>query len=205
MQKFLLTTAIAVGMTGLGGLQVQAATLFDFTRAGNPTDNPSNANATEFNYLVDGINLTVSGSAGLAPNPLVTRRRAGLGVRATALDNTPQLDGVGFNETLTLEFDPEVFLLEATFARVDRNDQVTISIDTTTIFNGTIPQIGTVDLTNSPSGVVANFSVTDRNDNYFLSSVSVNAVPEPLTILGAGSAIAFGAGFKRKLGKVKKK
>ncbi|WP_048753665.1 PEP-CTERM sorting domain-containing protein, partial [Crocosphaera watsonii] len=31
------------------------------------------------------------------------------------------------------------------------------------------------------------------------------AVPEPLTILGAGTAIAFGVGFKRKLGKAKKK
>ena len=30
-------------------------------------------------------------------------------------------------------------------------------------------------------------------------------VPEPLTILGAGTAIAFGAGFKRKLAKAKKK
>ncbi|ACB50218.1 hypothetical protein cce_0867 [Crocosphaera subtropica ATCC 51142] len=29
------------------------------------------------------------------------------------------------------------------------------------------------------------------------------AVPEPLTILGAGSAIAFGTAFKRKLGKKK--
>ena len=31
------------------------------------------------------------------------------------------------------------------------------------------------------------------------------AVPEPLTILGAGTAIAFGTGFKRKLAKAKKK
>ncbi len=32
-----------------------------------------------------------------------------------------------------------------------------------------------------------------------------NAVPEPLTILGAGTAIAFGTGFKRKLAKALKK
>ena len=32
-----------------------------------------------------------------------------------------------------------------------------------------------------------------------------HAVPEPLTILGAGVAIAFGATFKRKLAKAKKK
>lgn len=33
----------------------------------------------------------------------------------------------------------------------------------------------------------------------------VETVPEPLTILGAGTAIAFGTGFKRKLAKAKKK
>ncbi|MDJ0599151.1 MAG: PEP-CTERM sorting domain-containing protein [Crocosphaera sp.] len=32
----------------------------------------------------------------------------------------------------------------------------------------------------------------------------VQTVPEPLTILGAGSAIAFGTAFKRKLAKAKK-
>ncbi|ACB52269.1 hypothetical protein cce_2921 [Crocosphaera subtropica ATCC 51142] len=36
-------------------------------------------------------------------------------------------------------------------------------------------------------------------------ATEVQAVPEPLTMLGAGAAIAFGAGFKRKLGKVKQK
>lgn len=35
--------------------------------------------------------------------------------------------------------------------------------------------------------------------------VSSSPVPEPLTILGAGTAIAFGTGFKRKLKKIQKK
>ncbi|EAZ91422.1 PEP-CTERM sorting domain-containing protein [Crocosphaera chwakensis] len=38
-----------------------------------------------------------------------------------------------------------------------------------------------------------------------LDNVSVNAVPEPLTILGAGSAIGFGVSFKRKLANRKNK
>ncbi len=37
------------------------------------------------------------------------------------------------------------------------------------------------------------------------STLVITAVPEPLTILGAGAAVAFGTGFKRKLGKAKKK
>ncbi|MDJ0844669.1 PEP-CTERM sorting domain-containing protein [Crocosphaera sp.] len=37
--------------------------------------------------------------------------------------------------------------------------------------------------------------------NLTFTQKEVSAVPEPLTILGAGTAIAFGTGFKRKLGK----
>lgn len=36
-------------------------------------------------------------------------------------------------------------------------------------------------------------------------SVEIQVVPEPLTILGAGTAVAFGTSFKRKLAKAKKK
>lgn len=39
----------------------------------------------------------------------------------------------------------------------------------------------------------------------FTFSAGTEAVPEPLTILGAGAAVAFGGAFKRKLGKKDKK
>ena len=38
-----------------------------------------------------------------------------------------------------------------------------------------------------------------------LDNVSVTTVPEPLTILGAGMAVAFGTGLKKTLSKIKKK
>ncbi|MCH2248071.1 MAG: PEP-CTERM sorting domain-containing protein [Crocosphaera sp.] len=38
-----------------------------------------------------------------------------------------------------------------------------------------------------------------------LDSITPTVVPEPLTILGAGTAIGFGTAFKKKLGKNKKK
>lgn len=45
--------------------------------------------------------------------------------------------------------------------------------------------------------------------NYSPQAITIipdtNVVPEPLTILGAGTAVAFGTGFKRKLAKTKKK
>ncbi len=36
-----------------------------------------------------------------------------------------------------------------------------------------------------------------------ISNLEISVVPEPLTILGAGTALAFGTTFKRKLGKAK--
>ena len=41
------------------------------------------------------------------------------------------------------------------------------------------------------------------SDLYSFDIQTTHAVPEPLTILGAGTAISFGAAFKRKLAKKK--
>ncbi len=45
----------------------------------------------------------------------------------------------------------------------------------------------------------------EGNSNTSNDEIVLEVVPEPLTIFGGGTAIAFGAGFKRKLAKVKKK
>ncbi|MGK7941633.1 MAG: PEP-CTERM sorting domain-containing protein [Crocosphaera sp.] len=49
-------------------------------------------------------------------------------------------------------------------------------------------------------GLAGGYTYQDSSANINLSSV-----PEPLTILGAATAVAFGTGFKRKLAKAKKK
>lgn len=70
-----------------------------------------------------------------------------------------------------------------------------ITVDYTT--NDSNPLIGEkLGIKLSSSGFQTNF------DNVTLDAT---AVPEPLTILGAGTAIAFGASFKRKLAKAKNK
>ena len=51
----------------------------------------------------------------------------------------------------------------------------------------------------SPTATINVFSET------YAIATEVQTITDPLTILGAGAAIAFGAGFKRKLGKVKQK
>lgn len=49
------------------------------------------------------------------------------------------------------------------------------------------------------------FSVNQMRGEDGSFSMTVQAVPEPLTMLGAGAAAAFGAGFKRKLAQKNKK
>ncbi len=54
-------------------------------------------------------------------------------------------------------------------------------------------------------GVVDGIGLDDLTIGTANQVVTNQAVPEPLTILGAGTAVAFGAGFKRKLNKSPKK
>ncbi len=49
------------------------------------------------------------------------------------------------------------------------------------------------------------FNSPGPSSSFFVDDLSIKSVPEPLTILGVGTAIALGTGFKRKLGKVKNK
>ncbi len=57
-----------------------------------------------------------------------------------------------------------------------------------------------IDLLNGGYAALDNFRITASD-----TPGDIGVVPEPLTILGAGTAIAFGTGFKRKLGKANKK
>ena len=61
-----------------------------------------------------------------------------------------------------------------------------------------VSSLGAVSLPMSENFIIRPWAVFTVNTN-------VAPIPEPLTILGAGTAIAFGTGFKRKLGKAKKK
>ena len=54
------------------------------------------------------------------------------------------------------------------------------------------------------SGVVVK-SFDQRGEVHLPVFDGAAAVPEPLTILGAGAAIGFGSAFKRKLAQAKKK
>ena len=57
------------------------------------------------------------------------------------------------------------------------------------------------------TGLIFDFYTDDKNDSFRIAEITVShhVVPEPLTILGAGTAVAFATSFKRKLATALKK
>jgi hypothetical protein len=55
-------------------------------------------------------------------------------------------------------------------------------------------------LDNNGLAYTGNFSIIDSTNDNGLFSLTFTAVPEPLTLMGASAAIAFGAAFKRRQG-----
>lgn len=199
MYKQLLTATLVVGLTGMTQIQAKAATTIFF---GGFLDRDDSFTYTD---AEDTVSVTVTGSAGNNSRDVV-RGPLGIGVWNGSLLDDPEVDGVGPDETLILEVDPAVSLIAATFARVGRGDEVKIILDGDDFFSGNIPggnrrdtDIGTVRISNAPFATQIEFTVTDRNDDYLLKKIKVDVVPEPLTILGAGTALGFGGFFKKKL------
>ena len=198
MYKKLLTATLVLGLTGMTQIQAKAATTIFF--------GGSLAVEDSFTYTdtEDTVFVTVTGSAGGNSRDVV-RGLLGIGVFGGGPDD-PEVDGFGPNETLSLLVDPSVSLITATFSRVGFDDDLEIIIDGNLAFSGDIAGgnildtgIGTVTIANAPFGTQIDFTVTEGNDDYLLKKVKVDVVPEPLTILGAGTALGFGGLFKKKL------
>ncbi len=103
---------------------------------------------------------------------------------------------LGYATLLINSGDTSEFIVSSLFDNL-KNDGVDISSISTTSFQ----------LMDTSVNGFMRFQITDNNLNYSFDGISAqsNVVPEPLTIFGAGTAIGFGTGFKRKLAKAKKK
>ena len=123
----------------------------------------------------------------------------------------PDDDGGG--GTITFDFN-RALLTSVKIGQIglidDAGGEIVVNFLDGTSYTQEITNLGENDLTffTIPSDKqVANFSIEFDGSGAISGVVftEFQAVPEPLTILGAGSAIAFGASFKRKLAKAKKK
>ncbi|MDJ0507785.1 MAG: PEP-CTERM sorting domain-containing protein [Crocosphaera sp.] len=132
-----------------------------------------------------------------------------LGSELSPIFDNQLISGNSFNTALLFNpLDSEFF--------IPNSDQI-FSIGIGDAFSGTLSTFDGWLLTDSNSGNAADFQVLLSDDGRFFGFIvespefgvggtwTAQAVPEPLTTLGVGTAIAFGAGFKRHLGKSKKK
>ncbi len=172
-------------------------------------------NAPSISDTVDGIGYTATGFS-TTDNRLVSQRFDGLGVVLPGVGDSRQIDGLGPDETLRLAFDQQISLVSATFSRVGFNDDFRLFVDGDVLVSADIPGggffdsgTGTFDFTSfalpNRTGSVLDFTVTGFNDDYILSSIDVEPVPEPLTILGSLSALGMGAFLKKQNAKSQKK
>lgn len=96
--------------------------------------------------------------------------------------------------------------ISASFTKGDCNDSNCSATPSGNSFNSSLTLIiGKDSLPSEVGGVAAPVLGNVQFNNTTVSyNGSITAVPEPLTILGASTAIAFGASFKNKLSKTKK-
>lgn len=167
-----------------------------------------------------GIQLTSTASATpRAGNTLTTvdavRTINGLGILTSTtpfLADNNQIDGLRAIETLTLSFNQAVSLTSVTFTSVGLNDNFTFLNGGVVVLNNEVipgrnaadTGTGTFNFASSQAGTSFGFRAGQANDDFFVSSVEVTAVPEPITIAGMIMGSGFGVVLRRKYKKAAK-
>jgi hypothetical protein len=160
--------------------------------------NLGGSNATQSSFILnsDGIGLTVTGEktgkfTGALTPANVVRRAAGMGVTSGVLNgffDSNQVDGSGlFREALVLGFDQKVNIVRATFAAVQGDDDFSLLVDgVQKLLNQDIPGLGNVGTSYSFNpqfkGTSFKFAALENNDDFYLRSVEVYKVPEPMSV-----------------------
>lgn len=157
-------------------------------------------------------NWTISdGTVDVIGNPNFFDLRPGNG-RYLDLDGSSRNAGKITSKT-TFSFNPGDFItLQFDLAGSQRSDSNSVTVSLGSLFSETFTlsssvPFGTITRTFNPTSATNAQLMFDHagGDNLGLLldnvNLSVQPVPEPLTILGAGTAISFGASFKRKLAK----
>ncbi|MEM8545932.1 MAG: PEP-CTERM sorting domain-containing protein [Cyanobacteria bacterium P01_H01_bin.119] len=175
-------TVATLGITAVGLAPAQAIT-FDFT--GSFDIEPS------FSFNEEGVGLTVTP---FSTNPLPTGVvRTGFGMGVTSfLDTSFQVDGFGFQDALKLTFDRVVEMTSVTFGFVDRKDEFTLFVDGVEELSDEDIPGGSNTYFFSPTflGEQFAFAAIEKNDDFYVKRVDVEAVPEPAAMVGLGVVAA---------------
>lgn len=135
----------------------------------------------------------------LGISSLVAQRGSGIGV-TYLLDTSSQIDGFGPDDALKVDLGGAFDIYDFTFASVQANDTIVISIDSNGVYSGNPYPSNGVSIT-STVGQNIEFTVAGWNDDYYLSSISAN-VPDSgtsVTLLGLG--LLGLVGFRRRFSK----
>lgn len=224
MQKQLLTAITVLGLTSFGTLNAQAASFLNPT----PTANSDIGNVvTNFGSLANTSNGSGLSGGGL-PVDEQTHGAGSVGHWSAGLQNGATIGDVnldfdfGSSELLSslILWNYNAFNPTATQRGIQ---DFTLILSNNADFSDPVYTSGILTLAQGPGNtsipgttfdipnISAQYARIDIISNYGpstlvgLSEVRFETVPEPLTLLGAGAAIAFGTSFKRKLGKAKKK
>lgn len=203
--KHLFGAALAAGWVSVPAWA--ASVVFDFS---SPTLLPMAGASFTFKDATSGISVQARGFEGNTPS-YVTMSPVGLGVLSAPLwqplTNSLQVDGVGGNEALRLQFSRTVQLDSLTFNLVDGDDNIKLSVlDPTsgTIYNNLIDPAPanttgplssiTLDLSglSNRSGLVFSLSAKDPSDNFAVSGLKANYYRAPSSggVPGGGGSVA---------------
>ena len=226
MKKILATTGLLAGLFAFsGGANAVIATL-DFEDDSGPGSSGSftygsagNRVGLEHNFA----GIVKIKSRCLMPSSSdscsVTEDNEGLGVDDDPFDSNPDIDGFGDDERLELTSNKTMRILSITFENVDGNDETSLGIggsnnnvyDNTgagwidTGLGGTFPVSCSGDMctVSFPGGLAWTTILRmgdpglDGNDNYTLSAIKAEILPEPGSIALIGLGLA-GLGFARR-------
>ncbi len=206
INKSVLTVLLAGGLT-LSSFIAQAAT-FNFLQS-------THDNGPVVNKSVDGIDLSIggatfsdSGAVTLGTRNAGIRANFGLGIFAffTDGDNLGQIDGLGGNDLAVFHFSKKVVINSISFVQFGTNDEYTLYVDDDQ--NGILDiddQLGTnfdefapnpFDFPTAASHLIG-VGAFEGDDDFFISSLDVTAVPVPPSVLLMGSGLLGLAGFSR--------
>ncbi len=178
MNRFLLLIAVLV--VGVVGSATAAPIQYDFSDSGS-------GNAPSIDFTVGGLTVTVTASYnGFSNSANVSRDPHGLGVKNGFLDSS-YIDGFWRDDYLTLSFDRTVSLLGFNFDHDTLNDEFDLYVDGISVAHN-LETTGGWESFSLGTYVSDSFTIraSEWNDNFVLSGMRVQAVPEPALVFLMG-------------------